>query len=152
MAYKTKRVLKRWNTKGSENIFNIPTHWGNANRKYFEISSYPNQNGQDQWNERQLVQLNTLGEGNTYLLLVGVQTDVATMKIMVKDPPKAGRWCTARSNYSSPGHTPFILARIGKSLDVHQLMSGWWKCSTFTQWSVIPPKQHQQHKTHEIHM
>lgn len=41
------RVLKRLDTNGRE-AFTILTHPGKANYSYFEISSDPSKNGQDQ--------------------------------------------------------------------------------------------------------
>lgn len=50
--------------------------------------------------------MKTQGKGNTYSLLVGVQTCMATMGISMVVSQEAGNRYTSRSSCSNLGHTP----------------------------------------------
>lgn len=64
-------------------MFNITTHHGNANQKYFErLSDLSQNNYPEEIIQQMLVRM--LGEKNTYSLLVGMQTSSAIMEIYVE--------------------------------------------------------------------
>ena len=63
-----------------------------------------------------------LGEGNTYLFLVGVQTGTVTVEISVDVSQEAENQSASRSSYTTLGHIPkglYVLQQTYLLIQVH---------------------------------
>ena len=67
-------------------MLNITNHWRNANQNYSDVSPHTGQNGRHQKNLQTIVLERVWRKGNPLTLLVGMQTNTATMENSVEIP------------------------------------------------------------------
>jgi hypothetical protein len=110
MGYRVKQRSLRWGISNAneapKEMFNIFSHQGNANQNNPEILSHTSQNGLDQRLRWQKMLARMWTKRNTSSLMVGFQTFITTLEIILMLPQKIGNSSTWGSRYTAHGHIP----------------------------------------------
>ena len=85
---------------------NILSHQRNANQNNTEIPTYTCQNGQDQNTDDNLCWRGYGVKENTFALLVGVQTDTATLEIIMAISQKIRKQLTSKHSNTTFAYIP----------------------------------------------